>query len=113
MTSYTTRAEAIQREIIDPIEAGGEVTDARTAYDVDAIADEVLGDHAAGYAPKVDADEFWAIVERHARPGDKMPRQTYDMLIRGGANALHRFGSIIVPRSEGVHVIELAKEKQA
>jgi len=69
-TIYTTRDEAIQHEIIDPIEASGEVADARTAYDVDAIADEVLGDHAAGYAPKVDADEFWRIVERHARPAD-------------------------------------------
>jgi hypothetical protein len=66
-TIYTTRDEAIQREIIDPIEASGEVTDARAEYDIEAIADEVLGDYAAGYAPKVDADEFWAIVERHAR----------------------------------------------
>jgi len=66
MTTYATRAEAIQREIIDPIEASGEVSDARAEFDVDAIADEVLGDHAAGYAPIVDADEFWRVVERHA-----------------------------------------------
>lgn len=66
-TIYTTRDEAIQREIIDPIEASGEVADARAEFDVDAIADEVLGDYEAGYASRVDADEFWRIVERHAR----------------------------------------------
>ena len=68
--TYTTRAEAIQREIIDPIEASGEVADARAAYDVEAIADEVLGDYAQGYACLVDADSFWWVVERHARPAE-------------------------------------------
>lgn len=67
MTSYTTRGEAIQREIVEPIEASGEITDARVEFDVDAIADEVLGDHEQGYACLVDVDEFWRIVERHER----------------------------------------------
>jgi hypothetical protein len=65
--TYTTRAEAIQREIIDPIEASGEVTDARTAYDVDAIADAVLGDYSEGYRLRVDVGTFWRTVKRHAR----------------------------------------------
>ena len=66
-TRYSSRDEAIQRAIIDPIEASGEVRDASAEFDIDAIADEVLGDYADGYAPKVDLDEFWRIVERHAR----------------------------------------------
>jgi len=65
--TYATRAEAIEREIIEPIEASGEVRDARAEFDIDAIAAEVLGDYADGYACLVDADEFWRIVERHAR----------------------------------------------
>ena len=64
--TYTTRDEAIEREIIDPIEASGEVTDARAEFDIDAIADEVLGDYSEGYACRVDDDRFWAAVEAHA-----------------------------------------------
>lgn len=67
MTSHTTRDEAIQRVIVDPIEASGEVTNAWAAFDIDAIAAKVLGDYDQGYACLVDADEFWRIVERHAR----------------------------------------------
>lgn len=51
---------------IDAIEASNEVTDARAEYDIDAIADEVLGDYADGYQLP-DHDEFWAAVARHAR----------------------------------------------
>ena len=68
MTTYATRAEAIQREIIDPIEANGTDIARAEDYDIDAIADEVLGDYADGYELKVDLDEFWRIVERHAHP---------------------------------------------
>lgn len=63
MNRYATRDEAIQREIIDAIEAG-EATAAE--FDIDAIAAEVLGDYSEGYAQQVDADEFWQIVARHA-----------------------------------------------
>jgi hypothetical protein len=63
MTRYTTRDEAIQREIVEPIEAG-EAT--RDGYDIEAIADEVLGTYAEGYALQVDTDEFWEIVAKHA-----------------------------------------------
>ena len=64
MSTYTTRDEAITREIVTAIEAGGVAT--RDEYDIDAIADEVLGDYTEGYALKVDADEFWTVVARHA-----------------------------------------------
>lgn len=62
MTRYTTRDEAIAREIIEPIEDG----DATAAdFNITAIADQVLGDHEAGYACQVDPDTFWTIVEDH------------------------------------------------
>lgn len=65
MQTYTTRTEAIDREIIEPIAAG----DASAAeYDIDAIADAVLGDHAAGYACQVTPEQFWAVVAEHELP---------------------------------------------
>lgn len=44
--------------------------------------------------------------------GDYLSRSHYEALIRGGANALHRFGSIVVPRPRPdyageVHVIKI------
>lgn len=54
---YQDRSEAIQRLIIEPIEGSGEVKDARAEYDIDAIADKVLGRYARGYALR------WAYVE--------------------------------------------------
>lgn len=65
-TTFATRDEAIQRVIVDPIEASGEIADARTGFDIDAIAAEVLGDYEQGYTCLVDSDEFWRVVERHA-----------------------------------------------
>jgi hypothetical protein len=62
---YSTKAEAIQREIVEPILAGD--VDSIDEYDVTAIAAEVLGDHATGWACRVSVEEFWAVVERHAR----------------------------------------------
>jgi hypothetical protein len=59
-TTYATRDEAIYREIT---EALGELA---ADHDVDAIADEVLGNYAQGYALQVDVDEFWTIVANHA-----------------------------------------------
>lgn len=63
MTTYTTRTEAIQREIIDPINSGE--ADARD-YDIENIALQVLGGHEEGYALEVETDEFWQIVEDEA-----------------------------------------------
>lgn len=65
MTRYTTRDEAIGREIVEPIEASGEAR--ADEYDIEAIADSVLGDHEQGYACQVDEDEFWSLVKQHAR----------------------------------------------
>lgn len=69
-TTFTTRDEAIQRVIVDPIEASGEVANAWAEFDIEAIADAVLGDHSVGYACLVDADEFWQIVEQHERQAE-------------------------------------------
>ena len=57
--TYSTLSEAVTREIIEAIEAGDAT---REEYDIDAIADAVLGDYEDGFALKVDTDEFWEIV---------------------------------------------------
>lgn len=62
MTRYSTRTEAIQREIIEPIEAGDA---SRDEYDIDGIADAILGSYEDGYEIHVDSDEFWSVVEQH------------------------------------------------
>lgn len=67
MKTYSNRNEALQTEIIAPIEASGGVKDAYAEFDIDAIEDEVLGGYEDGYAVKVDVNEFWQIVEKHAR----------------------------------------------
>ena len=57
--TYSTRTEAIEREIIEAIEAG----DAKAEdYNIDAIADVVIGSYEDGYALKVDESEFYGIV---------------------------------------------------
>ena len=60
---YESRAEAVLREIIEPIEATGEAR--RDEYDIDAIASAVLADADQGYALLVDHDEFWSVVSEH------------------------------------------------
>lgn len=57
---YTNRAEAVLREIIEPL--GEHAAD----FDIEAIAADVLGDFSAGYALAVDEETFWGIAERHA-----------------------------------------------
>lgn len=59
---YSTRSEAIQREIIEPLEASSMVADAHESFDIDAIADDVLGRYEDGYAVTVDEETFWASV---------------------------------------------------
>nr|DAV80431.1 MAG TPA: hypothetical protein [Caudoviricetes sp.] len=56
---YTTRTEAIEREIIEVIEASDAKAD---DYNVEAIADLAIGDYEDGYVLKVDESEFWSIV---------------------------------------------------
>lgn len=71
MTTYTTRNEAITREITEPL---GEYA---AEHDIDAIADEVLYWHdevredgsiwlpGCGYRRNQEVD-FWEVVEKHA-----------------------------------------------
>lgn len=65
--SYATRNEAIQREIIDPIEALGEFPNARKAFDIPAIAKEtiVFDRHTVTFRYREDI-YFWAVVYKHA-----------------------------------------------
>lgn len=68
MTAYSTRNEAIEREIIAAIEAGDAT---RSEFDIDAIADEVIDQvitetGQVTYQVTADTDDFWAAVERHA-----------------------------------------------
>jgi antitoxin (DNA-binding transcriptional repressor) of toxin-antitoxin stability system len=65
VNTYATRTDAIEAEIIIPIEASGGAT--RDEYDIEAIAEAVLGDHDTGYACTVDTDTFWSIVAANAR----------------------------------------------
>lgn len=62
--TYTTREEAIEREVIGVIEAGDATRD---EYDIDAISDAVIGDFEEGYALKVDEATFWDIVADNAK----------------------------------------------
>ena len=68
MTAYSTRNEAIEREIVTAIEAGDAT---RNEFDIDAIADEVIEQvitetGQVTYQVTADTDDFWAAVERHA-----------------------------------------------
>lgn len=69
---YTTRTEAIQAEIIDPIQSSEAVTDAAAEYDIEAIADEVIGSYQQGFAAQVGPDKFWTIVANHASATHKV-----------------------------------------
>lgn len=62
--TYTTREEAIEREIIEVIEAGDATSE---DYDIDAIADAVISDYEDWYAIKVDESDFWDIVANNAK----------------------------------------------
>ncbi|MGO5255110.1 hypothetical protein ACWJWM_19975 [Clostridioides difficile] len=79
MTSYTTRDEAILRQIIEPIESGDA---SRDEYDIDAIAAEVLDTIGEGteyrWTQTADDAEFWAAVERHRRPSILEQLNGYD-----------------------------------
>lgn len=62
MTTYTTRNEAIDREIIQPL---GEYAD---QFDIDAIADQVLVSVGEGIDYRFTANEdvdFWDVVAQH------------------------------------------------
>jgi hypothetical protein len=66
---YSSREEAIEHEIIDPIRqeimkplSKGGYNTAVMYRSVDAIADEVLRDERGGYARKVGERKFWDVV---------------------------------------------------
>lgn len=64
---YDTWNEAVSELVFLPI-AAGDVDDAEAEYDIDAIARETIERREDGlYGSSVDVDEFWQIVERHAR----------------------------------------------
>ena len=59
MTTYTTRNEAVQHEIIEPL---GEYAQ---EHDIDAIADTLIKVEDEGFTIDQDAD-FWAVVAANA-----------------------------------------------
>jgi hypothetical protein len=75
MTLYATRNEAIEREIRDVLRPSEDVTGpVDDAFDVEGIADETItmfvtegGGVFYCQDSDIDDDQFWGIVERHAR----------------------------------------------
>jgi hypothetical protein len=75
MNLYTTRNEAIEREIRDVLRQSEDVTGPiDDAFDIDAIADETITmfiteGRMVTYCLSADIypSKFWEIVERHAR----------------------------------------------
>ena len=75
MTLYATRNEAIEREIRDVLRASEDLTGPiDEAFDVEGIADETItmfvtegGGVFYCQDSDIDDDQFWEIVERHAR----------------------------------------------
>lgn len=67
--SYTTRDEAVAREIITRLEASPVISDAHRDFDVDAIADEVLAfdPETHSFRCVASTDEFWKSAQKHAR----------------------------------------------
>lgn len=79
--TYTTLDDAVQREIREPLYASEDLTGPiDEAYNIDAIAEEVIVQCVTDwgqvyFAPApgfgedgyLEADEFWGVVERHAR----------------------------------------------
>lgn len=77
MNGFASRTEAINRQIVEVIQGSGEVTDAAAEYDIDAIADTVLGDYSEGYLIKpefgglVYNDELGEIDQNAGEAGDE------------------------------------------
>lgn len=75
MNLYTTRNEAIEREIRAALELSADLAGPiDEAFDIDAIADETItmfvtegGMVCYCQSPDIDPDRFWEIVECHAR----------------------------------------------
>ena len=75
MNLYTTRNEAIEREICAALEPSADLTGPiDETFDIEAIADETItmfitegGMVCYCQSPDIDPDQFWKIVECHAR----------------------------------------------
>lgn len=79
--TYTTFNDAVQHEILEALYTSEDLTGPiNEAFDIDAIAEEVIVQRVTDwgqvyFAPApgfredgyLEADEFWEIVERHAR----------------------------------------------
>ena len=107
MNLYTTRDEAAEREIRQPLAAGtedllpepradGTCPTVEDCYDIDAIADEVItttvtagGRPRRCQDPSIGADLLRETVERHARPADAEGQGPVARAV-GGASRLDR-----------------------
>lgn len=65
--TYTTRNEAVEREIIAAIEANGRDAGKGENYDVERIADKVLTCTNGRWHVSVDDDTFWSTIAEHER----------------------------------------------
>lgn len=84
---YTTRDEAIQRQIVEPLGDEGNSIDDET---LDCIADDVLEYHTeyddqgnqrldkSGFVQKVDTDQFWESVQRHVHEDEEVEEPDLD-----------------------------------
>ena len=63
-STYIYRSDAIEREIIQAIEAGDDTCE---NYDIDAIADAVIGVHDGRFYIAVNEGDFWRIVKDNAK----------------------------------------------
>lgn len=71
MTIYTTRDEAIEREIIAALEAGALIASPAIDYDIERIADTVLDTDDQGcYFQSATVEEFWDAVSDSARDNE-------------------------------------------
>jgi hypothetical protein len=66
MPTFSTRDEAINY-VVASIEATDEVRDAYAEYDIDTIAEHVIGDYESGYAIDDDDTAFWVVVAANCR----------------------------------------------
>ena len=74
---YPTRTVAIRFEIVKPIENRVISDTTVIEFDIDAIADEVIGKFEDGYARMIDEDRFWGIVASHYI-GSRKPHIIWD-----------------------------------
>lgn len=78
VTKFTTRSEAVQRLIVEPIEASECIDDAWGEFEIEAIADEVIASRRhtvpsherkgeLHYYQVVSVSDFWTIVAENEK----------------------------------------------